>query len=241
MIIDLTIPNKNNVLVKSGDKIDLETKILKIAKNDVIKINIAKKLNITPEKIFHYLKKFVGDKIKKGDKLAYKKNLFFNQYIFSDYDGILKEINHQTGEITLELNDKKNQTEKDFFSPLAGEVVTIENNIIRIKVKRKKTIELKQNNSKVFGAKIFILEDNQQIILENIEKKIIITEKINDLVQTKCEALGAYGFLTIKKLNNPTNLFNNQFKNLDDWSKIRKENFSYCFIENNSSKMILYD
>jgi len=241
MIIDLPIPNEANVLVKAGDKVDLETKILTVAKKALIRINVAKKLNIAPEKIFQSLKKFVDDEIKKGDRLAYKKNLFFNQYILSDYNGILKEINHQTGEVILEVDDQKNQIKKDFFSPLTGEVVAIEKNIIKIKIKKGETIELKQKALEIFGAKIFILENTEQLTADSIEKKLIITEEISNLSQAKCEALGASGFLTIKKLPNPTNLFNNQFKNLDDWHKIKKTNFSYCFIEKNSSKMIFYD
>ena len=241
MIIDLPIPNEASVLVKAGDKVDLETKILTIAKKSLIRINVAKKLNITPEKIFQSLKKFVDDEIKKGDKLAYKKTLFSNKYVFSDYNGILKEINHQTGEVILEVDDQKNQIKKDFFSPLTGEVVAIEKNIIKIKIKKGETIELKQKASEIFGAKIFILENTEQLTANNIEKKLIIAEEINNLSQAKCEALGAFGFLTIKKLPNPTDLFNFQFKNLDDWNKIKKTNFTYCFIEKNSSKMIFYD
>jgi hypothetical protein len=117
MIIDLATPNEANVLVKAGDKVDLETKILTIAKKALIRINVAKKLNIAPEKIFQSLKKFVDDEIKKGDKLAYKKTLFSNKYVFSDYDGILKEINHQTGEVIIEVDDPKTQIKKDFFLP----------------------------------------------------------------------------------------------------------------------------
>ena len=241
MIIDLPIPNEASVLVKAGDKVDLETKILTIAKKSLIRINVAKKLNITPEKIFQSLKKFVDDEIKKGDKLAYKKILFSNKYVFSDYNGILKEINHQTGEVILEVDDQKNQIKKDFFSPLTGEVVAIEKNIIKIKIKKGETIELKQKASEIFGAKIFILENTEQLTADSIEKKLIITEEISNLSQAKCEALGAFGFLTIKKLPNPTDLVNFQFKNLDDWNKIKKTNFAYCFIEKNSSKMIFYD
>jgi len=241
MIINLTIPNEANVLIKAGENVDLETKILTINKKAQVKIDITKKLNIPPNKIFQSLKKFVGDQIKKGDKLAYKKSLFFNKYVFSNYNGILKEINHQTGEVILEVNDQKNQIKKDFFSPLTGEVVSIEKHTIKIKIKKGEIIELKQKAFESFGTKIFILENNQQITAYHIEKKLIITEDINSILQTKFEALGASGFLTIKKLPNPTNLFNAQLKNFDDWNKIKKTNFSYCFIEKNSSKMILYD
>jgi hypothetical protein len=241
MIIDLATPNEANVLVKAGDKVDLETKILTIAKKALIRINVAKKLNIAPEKIFQSLKKFVDDEIKKGDKLAYKKTLFSNKYVFSDYDGILKEINHQTGEVIIEVDDPKTQIKKDFFSPLKGIVVAVEKNFVKIKIKNGEFIELKQKASEIFGAKIFILENTEQLTADSIEKKIIITEEISNLSQAKCEALGAFGFLTIKKLPNPTDLVNFQFKNLDDWNKIKKTNFAYCFIEKNSSKMIFYD
>jgi len=241
MIICLPIPNEANILVKTGEKVNLKTKIFETSKKALVKINIAKKLGIPPEKIFQYLKKFVDEKVTKGDKLASKKTLFSNKKVFSEYDGVFKEINHQTGEITLEINDQKNQQKTEFFSPLIGEVYEVDKNIIKIKIKKGEIIELKEKAVDFFGGQFFILEKIEQIIAENIEKKIIITKEVDSFSQTKCEALGAFGFLTIKKLPNPTNLPVFQFKNIDDINKIKKEKFSYCFIEKNSSKIIFYE
>ena len=241
MIISLPIPSEAHVLVKAGEKVDFSSKIFEIPVKEFININIAQKLNVPPEKIFTYLKKFVGEEIKKNDLLAYKKGFLGDKKVYSEYNGVLKEINHQIGEIIIEVDDKKTQEKKETNSPLVGEIEEIEKGVLKIKIKKGKTIEIKEKNNYNFGAGVFILERIDQILAENVEKKLIVADEIKSVYQTKCEALGALGFLTLKKLPNPTNLPTFQFKNIDDINKIKKEIFSYCFIEKNSSKIIFYD
>jgi len=241
MTISLSIPDEVKILVTVGEKVDLKTKIFEQPTKELVKINIAKKLDIKPENIFQSLKKFVNEKIKKGEKIAYKKTFFSKKYVFSDYEGVLKEINHQTGEIVIEIDSSNIKEKKVFFSPVIGEIQQIEKNRIKFKVKKKEEIEIKPKSSKTFGAEIFILEKNDQIIAENIEKRLVVTESLDLISQIKCEALGAFGFLTLKKLVNLSELLVFQFKNLEDIKKIKSKNFSYCFIENNSDKIIFYE
>jgi len=238
MNIFLTIPQNGKILVKAGQKVDFETKLFEVKNQKTVKIDLQKELHISPQNIFSYLKKFIGEKIKKGDILASKKGFFSSKKIKSQWDGVLKEIDHQKGLLIIktEENDDKKSV---FFSPVFGQVEKIEKEGIRIKIEKKEEIEVKEETKEIFGTKIFIFENENEVNSQNVEERLIIAEEINSIFQTKLEALGVKGFLTIKKLPKETTLPTFQFKNLDDIKKIKK-NWS-CFIDKNSTKMIFYE
>ena len=238
MNIFLSVPKNGRILVKAGQKIDFETKIFEITKTVDVRVDLKKNLGISPQDVFSYLKKFIGEKIKKGDILASKKGLFSTKKIKSEWDGILKEIDHNLGILTIETTELEEE-KKPFFSPISGEVEKIEKNGVIIKISKKEEIKLKEEAKEIFGAKIFILENENEINVENVENKLIVAQEINSIYQTKFEALGAKGFLTIKKLSQKTDLPFFQFKNLEDIEKIKKN--WYCFVDKNSSKIIFYE
>jgi len=239
MNIFLSVPENGKIIVSSGQNIDFETKIFEIKKTVIVKVDIKKNLGISPQNVFSYLKKFIGEKIKKGDILALKKGLFSTKKIKSEWDGVIKEIDHNLGILTIETNEEIDQEKKPFFSPVCGEIERIEKDGVIIKIKKKEEINLKEESKEIFGAKIFILENENEVNSENVENRLIIAEQINSIFQTKLEALGAKGFLTIKKLSEETNLPAFQFKNLQDINKIKKN--WYCFVDKNSSKIIFYE
>jgi len=238
MKIFLSIPKKGRILVKAGQKIDYNTKLFEVKNRKVVKIDLRKELGISPQNIFSYLKKFIGDKVTKGDILASKKRLLLTKTVKSQYDGVLKDIDHEQGLLLIETeaDDDKKQT---FFSPVIGEVQTIEKEGVKIKIEKKEEIEVKEETKEMFGARVFILENEGEIKFESVVNRLIVTQEINSILQTKLEALGAKGFLTIKKLPQSTTLQAFQFKNLDEIKKVRK-NWS-CFIDKNSTKMIFYE
>jgi len=238
MNIFLSVPQNGKILVKAGEKVDFKTKLFEVKNRKIVKIDLKKEFDISPQDIFSYLKKFIDEKIKKGDILALKKGLFFTKKIKSQWDGVLKEIDHNQGVLIIETeeNDDKKNT---FFSPVFGEVAKIEKEGIKIKIEKKEEIEIKEEAKEIFGAKIFILENENEINFENVENRLIIAKELNSIFQTKLEALGIKGFLTIKKLPQSTTLPTFQFKDLNDIKKIKKN--WYCFINKNSTKMIFYE
>jgi len=238
MDVFLPIPPNAKVLVKAGQKIDFETKLFEVLNPKIIKVDLAKKLGVASKNIFSYLKKFIGEKVKKGEVLALKKGFFKTKKIKSEWDGVLKEINHHDGFLLIELEENEGKG-NIFFSPILGEVEKIEKEEIMIKIKKKEEVELKEEAKEIFGAKIFVLEKETEIFAEAVENKLVVAEELNSILQTKVEALGAKGFLTIKKLIKETPLPSFQFKKLNDFEKIKK-NWS-CFIDKNSSKMIFYE
>ncbi len=75
MNLSFSLPQNSTCLLKVGQKVDFETPFFAGRKSEDVTILIAEKMGIPPAKIFTYLKKFVGDTVKKGDILAAKKGL----------------------------------------------------------------------------------------------------------------------------------------------------------------------
>jgi len=72
----LPFPKTVSVFLKKGQEVDFDTPFLDTEENVNIQIPIANSLNISPSKIFNFLKKFVGENIKKGDIIAVKRDFF---------------------------------------------------------------------------------------------------------------------------------------------------------------------
>ncbi|MCX7955617.1 MAG: hypothetical protein N2593_00705 [Patescibacteria group bacterium] len=238
MIVNFPIIKNSQILVKKGSKIDFNTSLFKNNFKKEITINIAEKLSINPEKIFSYLKKLVGEEIKKDEILAEKKSLFSSIKINSPVSGIIKEINHNQGIIIIEtLSKEKN----DFLSPFKGIIEDIKNDFIKIKLNKAQIFDLK-NKGENFGGEIFLFKSSDffNIKTDNIENKIIVAEKFSSFEQIKLEALGAKGFITIDNMPEKTNLLFFKLKNIEDIKKIFKEKFIYCTIIENSDKIYFY-
>ena len=101
MIITITLPEADEVLVKPGQKVDFETPILKRHSKKDIKVPLAQLLKIKSKDIFSHLKKFVGEEVTKNDLIAEVKGMLSTKRYFSEYEGVLKEINHGDGSITI--------------------------------------------------------------------------------------------------------------------------------------------
>mgnify|MGYP001128118382 CR=1 FL=1 len=239
MNIFLTVPKNGKILVKAGQMIDFQTKLFEIFNPKIVKVDLAKKLGISPQNIFSYLKKFIGEKVKKGEILASKKGILKTKKVKSEWDGVLKEINHEEGSLLIEIETDEEQKGIIFFSPIIGEVEKIEEEKIIIKIEKKEEIELKEKTKEIFGAKIYIFEKGSDFNAESAQNRLVIAEELTSISQTKAEALGAKGFLTIKTPPENTTLPIFQFKNLSDIKKIKKN--WYCFVDKNSSKIIFYE
>lgn len=94
-------------------------------------INLSRKLNIPPKSISKYLQKPLGSKIYQGELLALKKGLFSKTLLTSPNDGILDNINDQTGEVRIKYFTK----EKDLTSGVYGIVDYIDKTIGSITIK----------------------------------------------------------------------------------------------------------
>jgi len=60
MLIIIPLSISDHCLLKEGQTVDFDTPFLQKRIEEEVNISISKNLNVPPQKIFHYLKKFVG-------------------------------------------------------------------------------------------------------------------------------------------------------------------------------------
>lgn len=237
MSIIITIPEDTKCLLKSGQAVDFLTPFLENKVISDIAIPVAKKLNIASDKIFNYLIKFVGDSVEKNDIIAEKKSLLGNTSIVSETKGIIKEINHNSGEMVISTSIAQKGHISAYFK---GEVIDIEKKQLKLKAQEVREFTCKQTASD-FGGETFYLQDtSKSIFAPQMSNKIMITESITPYLLTKAEALGIKGFISLKNPPQDSNLAKVQIKNIDDFKKIFHLNLPYCLINKQYSKIYFY-
>lgn len=228
ILISSFLFNNGRFLVKENDVVDFDTPLIEIKKIRNYSINISKILNVKKNKIFNYLKKFVGEKVNKGEIIAEKKSFFDNKKIKSEISGIITNINHETGEIIIDSVESENSTIiKSFFK---GTIFKINKNKLELKVKKLKAFPVKKSNSD-FGAEIIYFDNDLNFFNlkeEIIKNKIFCVKSLPNLTQIKLEALGAEGFVTLTKLETEPTINYAQIKNINDFENIIRLKFPYC-------------
>src|SRR4030066_1366119 len=153
MIIKIPLSDKYKILIKEEQSVDFDTPLVKRVDKKDLKIHLAQELDIQPSKIFLSMKKNVGEKINKGDILAVKKSLLSAQKYVCDFDGIIKEINHNDGSVIITSSNEKLKPENSFFK---GIINKIQQNEIELKVETYVKYELKETNEN-FGGEVLLI------------------------------------------------------------------------------------
>ncbi len=236
MTINFPVPAETNCLVKNGDTVDFHTPIFEKKFSKEIRLNVAGELAINPKNIFRHLKKLVGDKINQGDIVAEKSGLFSSKKVKASYEGIIKEIDHNLGELIIETSDKN---KKQILSPFKGEVEKIGKNELLINVNKGHEFGLKKASGN-FGGEVYYLKQALTVTTNEVENKIVFAEKLSGFEQVKIEALGVGGFVCLKEMPQPTSFNFAIIKNLEDFAKIEKSKFIYCTTVANSDKIYFY-
>ncbi|MDH7476172.1 MAG: hypothetical protein QHH09_01735 [Microgenomates group bacterium] len=239
MIINCQLPNEGEIVIKAGQKVDFKTPLFKKKTKKEKKIFLAEKIGVPAEKIFSYLKKIVGDKIKKGDLLAEKKTFLTEKKFFSDYDGLIKEINHLEGYLIIEEETEK---EKIFYAYFQGKVEEIKDNQIKLVVKDGREFELKEARED-FGGEVFYYQEKiptESLVEEQVAKKVIVAKNLTAYSQAKLEALEIAGFVTLLSLPEMTGRPAAKIKNLEDLNQIFRLKFPYCIISSIHRKIYFY-
>lgn len=236
MLITIPISVSDHCLLKEDQMVDFETPFLQKKVEEEVNISIAKNLNVSPEKIFHYLKKFVGESIEKDEIIAMNKGMFTTKKIVSKYSGLIKEINHSNGSITILSKTEIENTVNSFFK---GKVSKIKKNELSVEIGKGEQFPAK-NISQNFGGKTFYVDKNLNFYTENVFNSIVVCEDITSYYRSKAEALGCKGFLSLSKLSEDLETPFAQFKNINDYKKIIKTKFSYCTVVSNSSTIYFY-
>lgn len=237
MIISIPIPDNAKCLLKNGQTIDINQPFVEYSTITSISIPLSQKLQISSGDIFKYIVKFVGENIKKGEALAIKKGFFSSTKILSEYDGIIKEIDHNNGlcVIDVEKGEKKN-----ILSYFKGEVTEINKKELHLKVKNPHEYLLKESTGNFGGKTIYLKNYSEKAITTQNCNTVCIAETITPYFQSKTEALGIDGYVSLNKLSENTSLPNALFKQIADIKKAIEQNFPYCIIDKKKSIIIFY-
>ena len=236
MFIIIPFSSSDRCILKEGQMVDFETPFLQKKGEEEINISIAKNLNVPPQKIFHYLKKFVGESIEKNEIIAVSKGIFTTKRITSKYSGLIKDIDHSNGSITILSRTEAENTINSFFK---GKVNKVKKNELTIEVDKCEQFSGK-NIDQNFGGKTFFADENSDFFSENVFNSVVVCENITPYYKSKADALGCRGFLSLSKLNDDSGAPYAQLKNINDYKKIIKIKFAYCTIISNSSSIYFY-
>lgn len=240
MTIKLSLPPDVVIKPKKGDAVNFGDPLYEYSFSKKITINIAQKLGIKPDNIFQYLVKIIGEPIRKGELLAVKKSFFSPKKIYSSYDGIIKDINHQTGEVIIMSN--KDCQKKVIVANFKGVIEDFNQTYLKIKIKEGKPFFLKEINQDGGGESYYFQSENSFFRLneEEITDKIIIIENLKLIIEVKCEALGAKGFVFLKGQPS-TNLPWAKIKNIDDYQKLYQLKKKYVIFSKRDKIAVVYD
>ncbi|MFA5136772.1 MAG: hypothetical protein WC489_05255 [Patescibacteria group bacterium] len=238
MILVIPLVEKGKSLVKQGQHVDFDTSLYEEKIQKDVKILISQKIDVSPTKIFHHLKKLVGETVAQGEILAEKKSFMAGASYKSEYTGILKEIDHTDGSVLIEVATEDTHVKKAFFK---GEVVKIDKEGLHIKVNKAKEYELKDTRGGFFGGKALYLKDGYENLYEETASgTVIITEKISPYTQVKAEALGVHGFVTLRTVEETSDLPSAVFKQIKQYEEAIKNKLPYCFINAVHSTIVFY-
>lgn len=238
MTINLSIPANAKLLVKSGQEVDFKTPFIKRSLKKSIKIKIADELGIQPAKIFLHLTKVVGDSINKGELLASKKTFWGEKKYFSDFEGLVKEVNHEDGSIIVDIESEEERTKKSYFK---GEIGEIRKGEFELKVKKAKDFSLKEASNDFGGEVTHVAQDSlANLDPDKIENKIIVGSDLRSFDQTRLEVMGATGFVALQLLAPKISVPYARIKNPADWDEIKKIELPYCVIDNKNNIIYFY-
>jgi hypothetical protein len=237
MQISVTTAPLLKCLLKIGQRVDFNTPYLEKKTATAAQIPVAKKLGISPTHIFRYLKKFVGETIKKGEVLAIKKSLIASTKVVSEQAGVIAEIDHQEGTVTISSIKEKTDSITAFFK---GEVLAIKKEEILLQVEKGESFSIKTATWDFGGETFYLPSLSSTLSTSQLANKILVSDTLSSYLQSKVEALGALGFVLLTKPTQPSDFPFAQIKNIDDFKKIKELHFPYCLISKTRSTIYFY-
>ncbi len=239
MRIPVIVPEGAKLLIKKGQNVDFDTPFIQRNTEDEIKLPVAAALGIPPDKIFMYLFKFVGDTVQIDEVIAEKKAMMSARQYLSEYNGVVKEINHTDGTVRISTATNDSVEERCFFK---GEVEEIEGNIVTVQVGKGKQYPLHEPTH-YFGGQVLIQENVQatHITEDEVNYKVVVGDKMPSYDQMKFEALGAVGFVLLQVPDDTASIPVAILKEIADYEEIKKNKFSCCNIGPDHTTIYFYE
>lgn len=164
-------------------------------------LNLSQVLSVSPGETKKYLKREIGQKIYKGELLAFKKQGFLGgeKNIISPSDGILEYLNEQTGELRINFLPQKNDLPAAVYG-VVEEIDTLQGDIIiRTEVSRiygmfgtgknrEGTLNIICRREELIGESKITAENSDQILVGG---SLIYKEAISEAISS-----GVSGIIT---------------------------------------------
>lgn len=238
MTITFSLTLKGKPLIRSPQEVDFTTPLVKKTILSEVKIPLSQELNIPPNKIFLHLTRFVGEEIKKGEVIAEKKSFFEKKQYVSEYDGTIKEIDHEKGLVVVSTSQESQET---IFCYFRGKIDEVKNQEVTLEVKEAKSFLLKQATAD-FGGEVVSLNDTSLTTVdqEKITKKVVLIEAVTSYNQVKLEVMGTKGFVTRDSDKQSSSMPIATVKDSSDWEAMNKLNLPYCVIDKKNNTIYFY-
>ena len=165
--------------------------------------------------------------------------MFGQKKFFSPVDGVIKEIDHQSGIIIVSDSKKEKKTVKSYFR---GEVVSLKKDNFDLEIGKGEGFSIKGSGVNFGGQTLYPDENNiAQLNSADVNQKIVIIESVSTLTQSKMEVLGASGLVSLNQPPELNGVLLAQIKNQDDFKKIIAKKYPYCLVDYHSSKIYFYE
>lgn len=234
MMPNISIPHNARLKVNLGDKLNFGDPLFEIVDEEIVNIDIAKKINVKPERMFRHLTHLVGDTVGKGVVIAKKTTFFSSNEFVCEYSGILQSINHQDGSIDIKIQKSNKKIINSFFK---GTIEKIDKYKIQIDVENATKQEIDEISFD-FGGPIFRFENENQYFSMNedeIKNHVIIMKEMKTNILAKLKTLQAAGYIFERGEIN----LDCPYAKIDDVAKIAA-NKKHCLISNLDKAIYLY-
>jgi hypothetical protein len=219
--------------------VDFDTKFDTKVIDQNIKLAVSEELGIAPKDIFLHLLKVVGEQVRKNELLAEKKTFLGSKSVHSEFDGIIKEINHEDGSIMIEIHTQVNQEESAYFT---GKIVEIEGNTLTLDVKNMRSYQLKTAN-RDFGGPVFATDEVSLPTLheEIVKGNVIFIDSIKPSDVVRLDVLEEAGLVTLHEASPSRGTNYALIQNPADWQHILAEPLRYCIVDRKNNTIHFYE
>jgi hypothetical protein len=128
--LPIPLPQGFQPTVHPADHVRAGSVIAKLPEQMLLRerhIHLAPILHVNPRKVAKYLRKNPGDLLREGEVLAKKTSLLTEIEIVSNVTATIMRFEHATGDLLVELLDRKRQEQTMLLAPLDGIVLSCDN------------------------------------------------------------------------------------------------------------------
>ncbi len=239
MTISFSISVLGTLQLTAGQNVDFETPLVQTVAREGFRLEIAQELGIPNDKIFMHLSKIVGDTVEANEILATKKSTFGSKQISSPKQGIIKQIDHETGSLMIETLSESSNTSLSYFK---GTVKEVNDSVVTLEVKSFDKYALKDVVGD-FGGEIMYIDEQHLTDLteDDLDNKVIFTESIRPAEAVRLDVLGVRGIVTKEDIKEKEGLNSAELEDKKTWHEVANSKHTHCIIDKKNSTMYLYD